>query len=205
MISDLKKSSPKATEEAEPKADFATAPVLLIGLFALLFFLGLVYLGDHGGGFNPQVYQPYASFDDLKASQPKSAGGESIARGKLVYQTCAQCHQPNGMGSTTVGAPPLAGSDWVQAEGPNRIIRIVLDGLTGPIDVAGGHYGTGTMVPFKDVFSDQQIADVLTYVRQEWGNKGGPVTPEQVKAVRAQVAGKQGSETSADLLQVPVK
>ncbi len=205
MSPEPKNSMTKGIGEAEPKANFAAAPVLLIGLFALLFFWGLVYLGDHGGGFNAQVYQPYSSFDDLKASQPKSAGGESIARGKIVYQTCAQCHQANGLGSAAVGCPPLAGSDWVQAEGPNRIISIVMDGLTGPIDVAGGHYGTGTMTAFKDVFSDQQVADVLTYIRQEWGNKAGPVTLEQVKAVRAQVAGRPGNETAAELLQMPVK
>ncbi len=163
MSPDLKKSSPKATEEAEPKAELATTPVLLIGLFALLFFLGLVYLGDHGGGFNPQVYQPYASFDILKASQPKGAGDDYRARGKIVFGgSCVACHQANGMGSAAQGAPPLAGSDWVQAEGPNRIIRIVLNGLSGPVDVAGSHYGTGTMTPFKDAYTDQQIADVLT-------------------------------------------
>jgi len=208
MSPDLKNPSQKAMGEAEPRADLAAAPVLLIGLFALLFFWGLVYLDDNGGGFNPQVYQPYASFDDLKASQPISAGGEPIARGKLVFQTCAQCHQPNGLGSAAQGAPPLAGSDWVQAEGPNRIIRIVLNGLTGPITVAGNQYGTGafSMTAFKDAFTDQQIADVLTYVRQEWGNKGGPVTPEQVKAIRAETASK-GTENwhAEELLQVPVK
>ena len=195
----------KGIGEAEPKANFAAAPVLLIGLFALLFFLGLVYLNESGGGFNAQVYQPYSSFDEARTSQPVDEEASEV-EGKLVYQTCTRnAISPMDLGSTTVGAPPLAGSDWVQAEGPNRIIHIVLGGLSGPIDVAGAHYGTGTMVPFKDVFSDQQIADVLTYIRSEWGNKAGPVKPEQVKAVREQVAGKQGSETAPELLQVPVK
>ena len=99
----------------------------------------------------------------------------------------------DGKGSTTVGAPPLAGSDWAQAEGPNRIIRIVLNGLAGPIDVEGAHYGTGVMVPFKDNFNDQEIAAVLTYVRQEWGNKAGPVKPEQVTAIRKESASKPDS------------
>ncbi len=205
MSLDSQKSLPRTKEEAEPIADRTTVPILLIGLFAVLLFLGLVYLNEHGGGFNAEVYEPYASFDELKAGQPKTQGGEAIVRGKLVYQTCAQCHQPNGLGSTTVGAPPLAGSDWVQAEGPNRIIRIVLNGLTGPVQVIGNPYGTGTMTPFKDVFTDQQVADVLTYVRQEWGNKGGPVKPEEVTAIRKETADKMGNWTAPDLQQVPVK
>lgn len=205
MSLDLKNPPSRAKDEAEPKADFATAPVLLVGLFALLFFWGLVYLDNHAGGFNSQVYQPYSSFDDLKASQPQSTEDKARVRGKIVYQTCAQCHQPNGLGSTTVGAPPLAGSDWVQAEGPNRIIRIVLNGLAGPITVAGNQYGTGAMTAFKDAFNDQQIADVLTYVRSEWGNKGGPVKPEQVKAIRAETASKADNWNPADLLQIPAK
>lgn len=207
MNADLKRPSPKPTEEAEPKADFATAPVLLIGLFALLFFLGLVYLGDHGGGFNPHVYQPYASFDELDArNKALHPIDPTIQIGKQKFtQVCAACHMVNGMGSAAVGAPPLAGSDWVQAEGPNRIIRIVLNGLSGPIQVSGNQYGTGAMVPLKDAFTDQEIAAVLTYVRQEWGNKAGPVKPEQVKAIRAETAAKSDNWNAADLLQIPAK
>ena len=206
MSLDLKNPPSKAKDEAEPKAEFAPTPVLLIGLFALLFFLGLVYLDNHAGGFNPQVYQPYASLDDLKASQMVGPIDPHVAEGKRVFgQACAVCHQASGLGSTTVGCPPLAGSDWVQAEGPNRIIRIVLNGLTGPVEVSGGHYGTGTMVPFKDAFNDQQIADVLTYIRQEWSNKAGPVKLEQVKAIRTETASKPDNWHADELLQVPVK
>jgi mono/diheme cytochrome c family protein len=192
-------------EEAEPTAGRGPAPILLIALFGLLIYLGMIYLDAHGGGFNPQVYQPYSSYDVLKDKQPLPAGGESIALGKQVFQTCAACHQPDGKGSSALHAPPLAGSDWAQAEGPNRVIRIVLNGLSGPITVSGAQYGEGAMPAFKDAFSDEQIAAVLSYVRQEWGNKAAPVKPEQVKAIRAAIASKGDSWNAADLLKISDK
>lgn len=148
----------------------------------------------------------YASREELQGKQPKSEGGEALAEGKKVFQgTCAACHQPDGKGSAALNAPPLAGSDWVQAEGPNRIVRIVMNGLAGPITVSGGQYGAGAMPTFKDAFTDEQIAAVLTYVRQEWGNKASPVKPEQVKAIRDKVATKGDTWNATDLLQIPDK
>jgi mono/diheme cytochrome c family protein len=194
------------TDEAEPTAGNGSMPILLIVVFAVVIYLGMIYLDAHGGGFDPQVYGSYASVEDLRNRQPKTQGGEVIAVGKKVFQgTCSQCHQPDGRGSTSLFAPPLAGSDWAQAEGPNRIIRIVLNGLTGPITVAGGQYGGGSMPAFGTAFDDEQIAAVLTYVRQEWGNKAGPVKPEQVKAIRAQVASKGDNWNAPDLLKIPDK
>jgi mono/diheme cytochrome c family protein len=193
------------TDEAEPTAGNGPMPILLIVIFAVVIYLGMIYLDAHGGGFDPQVYQPYASREVLQDKQPPTAGAEPGKRGKIVFQTCSQCHQPDGRGSTALFAPPLAGSDWVQAEGPNRIIRIVLNGLTGPITVNGNQYGGGSMTAFGTAFSDEQIADVLTYERQAWGNKAGPVKPEQVKAIRAQVAEKPDAWNSADLLKIPDK
>ena len=195
-----------ATDEAEPTAGQGPAPILLIAIFAVLIYLGMIYLDAHGGGFDPQVYRPYASRDVLLEWQPKSAGGDQIPNGKKVFTTiCAACHQADGKGSPALHAPPLAGSDWVQADGPNRVIRIALNGVAGPITVSGNQYGEGAMPVFKDALTDQQVADVLTYVRQEWGNKAGPVKPEQVKAIREKVASKNDNWNAADLLQVPDK
>lgn len=206
MSADPTKPFPAATDEPEPTAGRGPMPILLIAVFGIFVYLGMIYLDSHAGGFDPQVYQPYASYAALKDSQPRKEGDESRIRGKIVFQTCAACHQADGKGSTAQHAPPLAGSDWVQAEGPNRIIRIVLNGLAGPITVSGGQYGEGAMPSFAAAgFTDQQIADVLTYVRSEWGNKAGPVTPDQVKAIRAKVSTKGDSWNSADLLKIPVK
>lgn len=205
MIAEPQNQSEKAT--AEPKADRATVPVLLIGLLALLFFWGLVYLNNHAGGFNAVVYRPFDSFADLDARDKLVHPTDPrITRGKIVFNmSCIQCHMANGLGVSAEGKPPLAGSDWINAAGPNRVIRIVLNGLTGPVTVNGVQFGIGTMTPFKDAFNDQQIADVLTYVRQEWGNKAGPVTAEQVAAVRKATADRPGPWTAAELQQIPEK
>src|SRR5256885_33833 len=79
-----------------------------------------------------------------------------------------------------------------RAEGPNSIIRIVLHGLQGPIKVGSQEFGAAAMTAFKDAFSDQQIAAVLTFVRQnkEWGHTAASVTPEKVKAIREKEAAR---------------
>jgi hypothetical protein len=200
------KSSVRPVEEVEPITDWTPVPVLLIGLFAVLLFFGLYLLNNHAGGFSSKVYEPFASLDDLMARNMGLGPLEPLPpRNPVFAQVCAACHMPDGMGNPAVGAPPLAGSDWVNAEGPNRIIRIVLNGFTGPVEVSGKQYGTGTMTPFKDVFTDEQIAGVLSFVRQEWGNKGSRVTPEQVAAIRKETADKMGPWTVPDLQPIPPK
>jgi len=206
MSTEPTKSLASAAEEAEPTAGRGSAPILLIALFGLLIYLSMIYLDAHGGGFDPQVYQPYSSYDVLKDKQPRSLGDDQIRNGQKVFQTiCSACHQPDGKGSSALHVPPLAGSDWVQAEGANRIIRIALNGVAGPITVSGSQFGETAMPVFKDVLTDEQIADVLTYVRQEWGNKAGPVKSAQVKTIRAAVASKADNWNPIDLLKIPDK
>lgn len=108
-----------------------------------------------------------------------------IEKGKQVYMgLCFACHQPNGQGLP--GAfPPLAGSDFLQAD-HDRAIRIVLKGLSGPVTVNGTTINS-VMPPQEAVLTDRQIADVLTYVLNSWGNQGEPITEERVKAIRHQL------------------
>ncbi len=187
-------------EEAEPTAAKAALPVLLIALLGVLLYWGDIYLMDHGGQFDARVYEPYKSVSDL----PKPGGDDAATKGKLVYgQVCVACHQPTGAGLAGQ-FPPLSGSEWVNAEGPNRIIRIVLNGLIGPIDVKGQQFNNN-MLAWKDTLSDQQIADVLTYVRNEWGNKAANVTPEQVKKVRDQEKDRGEYWTAPELLKISEK
>jgi nitrite reductase (NO-forming) len=94
---------------------------------------------------------------------------------------CFACHQPDGRGLPNV-FPPLAGSDFLQAD-HERAIRIVLKGLSGPV-VVNGKTINSLMPPQEAVLTDNQIADVLTYVLNSFGNSGDPVTPDKVKAVR---------------------
>lgn len=108
---------------------------------------------------------------DLKAS---------IERGKEVYVAqCMSCHMENGEGIEDV-YPPLAKSDYLMAD-KARSIDNVIHGVSGEIVVNGKTYNTD-MTPFD--LSDQEVSDVLNYIRNSWGNKGKAVTPDEVKAVR---------------------
>lgn len=104
----------------------------------------------------------------------------SIARGKEVYELqCMSCHQETGEGID--GAfPPLAKSDYLMAD-KKRAIKQILTGLTGEIIVNGKTYN-GDMPAFD--LTDQEVSDVLNYVRNSWGNKGEAVKPQEVKVAR---------------------
>lgn len=105
-----------------------------------------------------------------------------IEKGKQIYMgLCFACHQPDGKGLPGV-FPPLAGSDFLAAD-HNRAIRVVLKGLSGPVTVNGQTINSA-MPPQEAVLTDSQIADVLTYVLNSWGNKGDAISADQVKAIR---------------------
>jgi mono/diheme cytochrome c family protein len=208
MNAEPNQSAARFPDETQPTADRAVAPIWLITLLAVLTYVGLVSLDKRGGGFNVNVYPPYANIEQVVGAWPVDPAEKQKHDGKIVFHNnCEVCHQATGLGSPANGCPPLAGSDWVNAAGPNRVVRIVLNGLTGPISVSGNSYGlnANVMTPFGPGLSDQQIADVLTYVRSEWNNKAAAVTAEQVKAIRAKTASKNGNWSPADLLQIPDK
>ena len=116
--------------------------------------------------------------------------------GKAAYMMCAACHGQNGEGGPI--APPLAGSEWVS--GPiSNLIRIQLRGLQGPITVAGKEYDMPGGMGKLDWQTDEQIAGVLTYIRNSFGNKAFGVKPEQVAALRSEV-GKPAC-TAAELIK----
>jgi mono/diheme cytochrome c family protein len=105
--------------------------------------------------------------------------------GKQEYALCAACHGPEGQGVPNL-APPLAGSEWVVGPVENPI-RITLRGLGGPIKVKGVDYNLAAPMMAVAHLSDEQLANVLTYVRNSFGNKASAVTPDQVKAFRGEV------------------
>lgn len=199
-------SSPRPAEpvSATPKVGTYTAPAGFFIALAILAYLGHAELGYNHGLFSAGVYEPYA---DLK-SIPR-AGGEvnPVDAGREVYvQMCQACHQPNGSGNPANGCPPLAQSDWVLEDGPGRIVRLVLNGGSGPITVNGKEWGSPAgMLAFKDALSDDQIAHVITYIRQspEWKNNASPVTPEMVKAIREKTSSRSNPWTAPELLKVP--
>ncbi|MBL9173007.1 MAG: cytochrome c, partial [Verrucomicrobiales bacterium] len=89
-------------------------------------------------------------------------------------------------------------------DGAARKIRIVLNGLNGPITVNGVAFN-GAMNSFKDSLSDSDIAAVLTYVGSAWGNKAPPVSADEVKAIRAEIASRDQAWTPDELLKIPTK
>ncbi|MCJ8165051.1 cytochrome c [Pontibacter sp. E15-1] len=105
----------------------------------------------------------------------------SIKRGKAVYTAnCQSCHMAEGQGIP--GAfPPLAKSDFLMQD-QKRAIGVVLNGLNDEIKVNGQTYHM--QMPSHAFLTDQQVADVLTFVQNNWGNKAKPVTPAQVKELR---------------------
>ncbi|MEX1116252.1 MAG: PVC-type heme-binding CxxCH protein [Akkermansiaceae bacterium] len=129
----------------------------------------------------------------VKIHKPDPAVHE---RGAAVYaKTCIACHGPDGKG--VPGAfPPLDASEWSVGD-PSRPIRIVLHGLQGPIEVAGQKFNS-VMPPHVDL-NDQEIADVLTYVRQSWSNDDTPVSAAAVKQARAQHRSRTLPWTAAEL------
>jgi nitrite reductase (NO-forming) len=125
----------------------------------------------------------------LKEAREAKAEGETLearmARGKAVFMgTCSTCHQLEGQGIASV-FPPLAKSDFLMADA-RRSIRIVLAGLQGEVVVNGQKYNN-VMPPLAN-FTDHEIADVLTYVRNSFGNSATPIGVEEVAEARASLA-----------------
>ena len=127
-----------------------------------------------------------------------------IQKGKAIYMRdgfCNTCHQPDGKGLDASGFPPLKGSKWVSGN-EDRLIKIVLKGMYGPIEVNGKKYpGQVPMTPFEGMLKDDDVAAVLTYVRNSFGNKAPEVKAEKVKQIRAAVKNRKGFYTPEELLK----
>ena len=129
-----------------------------------------------------------------KQEEVKTASGP----GKELYvKNCQQCHMADGNGLEEV-YPPLAGSAWPVKEF-SVPVRIVLHGLKGDLTVKGVKYGAMQMEPHKDKLNDQEVADVLNFVRTSWGNKGSEISAEQVKQVRDKYKDRTDKWTVAEL------
>jgi len=188
---------------SEPTATMTAVPVWLLILLLVMTYVAALAFDFYGAWFEPKVYGPYASLAEVELYQPVAGGPPGYARGKILYeQTCALCHNSDGAGKAGQ-SPPLAGSDWVNTEGVNRLIHIPLLGLTGPIEVSGKQYNfAAPMTPFSSL-SDSDIAAVLTYIRTSFGNNASPVTPDQVAAVRSQIGNRTQVLTVQEALKLP--
>ena len=184
---------------------------LLVGSASLLLWAGL-YVGKYGGRFEGD------EFNELPHGRPakmvavsSDPNAKVLQQGAKVYNTiCAACHLADGNGDASKNIPPLAGSDWVQADSPNRIIRIVLNGLNGPVKVKDTVWNGNAMNPWRKSadnpagLSEEEVATALSYVRNSWGNKAGLVASEQVTAIAKETAKRADPWTAEELLKVPL-
>lgn len=191
------------SDASEPVADRRPLPMPLIVLGVILFYLADMHLMANRGEFNPVVYEPYETVEEIEGQWPVDPAVESRKQGKRVYETvCAACHQGSGLG-VAGQFPPLAGSDWVLAEGPDRIARLVLFGIQGPITVNGQNYNNA-MPPWGPMLKDAEVAAVVNFIRSEWGNKASAITPETVAKIRAATPDR-GPWAADELLKTPEK
>jgi len=177
-------------EQKEPWEGREPVPPWMIAGFVALVGWGGWYLGRWDARFDYDVTEGHWS---TTAAAPSAAtqgtaegsGPDLAAVGAQVYASrCAACHQPTGQGMKNV-APPLDGSEWVQGD-VDRLVKVVLHGLSGPIEVKGEAWN-GAMPPWGPSLSDEEIAGVLTHVRSSWSNAAGPVDPAKVAEIRGSV------------------
>ncbi|HEY8503042.1 MAG TPA: cytochrome c [Gemmataceae bacterium] len=198
-------------EHEEPRDGLEPVPSWVTLTFWLFLFWGGFYVARYSADFRPHVYDG----EDVRFARgmppperiPQTPE-DLIRMGRRIYTAnCQVCHQAGGEGQDPQ-YPPLAGSEWVVGAeaSPERLSRILLYGLTGPITVAGKPYNA-QMPAWGAQLKDHQIAAVLTFVRQELqppDRKGEPILPATVSAVREEV-GARGPMTVEELRAIPVE
>jgi mono/diheme cytochrome c family protein len=188
-------------EPHDPIEGREPVPWFFTAVIALSLFWGGWYLGQFGGEFGTATHVAFPSRQPgiaaAAAGREANAVSDPIAAGKAVYEkNCQVCHQATGLGLP--GAfPPLVGSEWVTGS-PETLIRILLNGLQGPVEVAGTTYN-GAMPAWRNVLADEEIAAVSTYVRQLESNEAPAIPAADVVAVREATASRTAPWTAPEL------
>jgi mono/diheme cytochrome c family protein/glucose/arabinose dehydrogenase len=142
--------------------------------------------------------------EDIKSSLTGS-DRELFILGKEIYAKegyCSTCHQADGGGLSASQFPPLRGTPWVTGS-PERMIKLVLKGIMGEMEVAGKIYpGQVPMTPYEGMLDNTEVAAVLTYVRNSFGNNASPISPDLVKKIRAEIKDKQDLWNASELLKI---
>lgn len=179
-------------EKADLAPESQPTPMWAMFLFFVVAIMAGAQLGwPMTGGWSFDVSNPFAVING--GGDPRPGGGGAgdaldpfalaMKKGSNGYSVCGGCHQGNG-GGLPGQFPPLAGSEYVLG-GTERLIRITQHGLTGPVTVKGQSFNTpGGMQPFGGIMSAQDLANVLTFVRNSWGNEATMITKEMVQKVR---------------------
>lgn len=190
-----------AREAGEPAAQpvpislWAVVAIAVVSICAGSFFSGA--LSDHklqppagastGGGLS-----------DEELHQPANW----ILAGKSKYSQCTACHGANGEGQPGQ-FPPLKGSEFV-IHGEKRLVAILLHGLSGPLTVDGKPYNN-VMPKLGGAASmtDKDLAQLLSYIRNEWGNKASVIYEDQIKALKGEIGDRPGPFTEAEIRAIP--
>lgn len=190
--------------EPDKQANYRLLPLALLFIFSGLIFYAGTYLNRYAGLYSGEIFDERLLPTDGK---PIAAVIDPVVLGRRQYAlACVTCHMPNGLGIPNL-YPPLAGTEWVVGS-EERLVAILVHGLKGPVTVKGNVYNAAVMPAFGQVagggynWSDERIAAVLTYIRQEWGNQAGPISTEQVRELRTRV-GNRAEWTEAELLAMP--
>ena len=148
-----------------------------------------------------------ASLPSMPEERPPAITEAQWALGRMLYHThCSSCHHAGGQGIAGL-APPLRASEYVV--GPaQRLVLLVLHGMTGPVTVRGRRYAPPEVQPvmpgLKDnpAFTDERLAALLSYVRHAWGNKATVIRPETIATLRARTGHRQDLFTEEELLHL---
>lgn len=125
---------------------------------------------------------------------------------RVFYEegSCSTCHRDHGEGIVRI-YPPLVGSEWANGD-PERLIKLTLHGIWGKIQVRGKVFesslGVPPMTAIGNMFTDAEIAGVLTYVRNSWGNDASAISPEDVERVRAATKGRRRFYSPDELIEL---
>jgi mono/diheme cytochrome c family protein len=166
---------------------------LWMTIFGVVLF-STFYLGSYLGDFSPHPW-----LQEPKVATATTAAAEPVVSGSQIYGSrCANCHQGDGEGVS--GAfPPLNQAKWVTGD-KGRIIRILLHGMQGEVEVRGNVYN-GNMPAWGNQLSNKEIAAVITHVRTQWDNDASEVTADEVRRLREATQGRVQQWTAEELLQ----
>lgn len=149
----------------------------------LLFSILVLSVACNNSGNSPKKAINQEADRPVETPQAVSGAVDDIMkRGEAVYtDVCLVCHQADGSGVPLM-FPPIKGSEIITGN-HEKLIKIILDGMKGPVEIKGDKYD-GEMPPQRDNLNDQQIADLLTYVRNSFDNKGDTIKAADVAVIR---------------------
>ena len=193
----------RAHAAAREHADATVQEAPLTNLPLILSAVVLLIAGSFIGA-NLSEQKGHRPQGGAQAGPPMDPKEKWLKDGAAVFSNnCASCHQLTGLGNTGSGFPPHAGSEWVTG-GEKRLATIVLKGLQGPIPVKGTTYGTAVMnAKGGNPLTDKQVAQVLSHIRNSWGNTGSLIMDDQIKEYAASIAALPSPIPFAEVGKIP--